>query len=97
VLIIDEIPRLLAVVAFLARHRIQVPDHVSLVTTGCDASLDWCHPLIAHMRWNSAPIVRHVVRWADSVRKGQHERSVIHFPAEFVPGGSIGPVRKSLH
>ena len=93
-LIIDEIPRLLAVVAFLARHRIQVPEQVSLVATACDASLDWCHPPIAHMRWDDAPIIRCVLRWVDSVRRGQPDRRVIQFPAAFVPGASIGPPRK---
>ena len=91
-LIIDESPRLLAAVAFLARRGIRVPEQVSLVSTDCDASLDWCDPVIAHMRWDSALIVRHVVRWVGTVRKGQTDRRVMTFPAEFVPGGSIGPV-----
>ena len=78
--------------AFLARRGIHVPEQVSLVSTDCDASLDWCHPAIAHMRWDNAPIVRRVVRWVDAVRKGNPDRKTINFPAEFVPGGSIGPV-----
>ena len=93
-LIIDETPRFIAAVAFLARHGIQMPEQVSLVSADCDALLDWCHPGIAHMHWDNAPIVRRVVRWVDAVRKGKPDRKVINFPAEFVPGGSIGPVRK---
>jgi DNA-binding LacI/PurR family transcriptional regulator len=92
-LIIDEIPRFFATVAFLARHRIHVPEQVSLVSTDCDASLDWCHPGIAHMRWDTAPIVRRVVRWVDNVRRGIPDRRVINIPVEFIPGASTGPVR----
>jgi DNA-binding LacI/PurR family transcriptional regulator len=90
-LIIDESPRFVATLAFLARHRIHVPEQVSLVSTDCDAALDWCHPGIAHMRWDSAPIVRRVARWANAVRKGKPDRRVINIPVEFIPGASIGP------
>ena len=30
----------------------------------------------------------------EAARKGNPDRKAINFPAEFVPGGSIGPVRK---
>jgi DNA-binding LacI/PurR family transcriptional regulator len=85
---------LIAALAFLARHRIQMPEQVSLVGTFCDTSLDWCHPGIAHLPWDNAPIVRRVVRWVNAVSKGNPDRKVINFPAEFVPGGSIDPVWK---
>ena len=90
-LLIDEIPNLVATLAFLARHGIRMPEQVSLVSTDCDAILDWCHPPIAHLRWDNALIVRRVVRWVNAVRKGRPDRRVINVPAEFVPGGSIGP------
>jgi DNA-binding LacI/PurR family transcriptional regulator len=93
-LIIDEIPNFFATVAFCARHGIRVPEQVSLVSTDCDALLDWCHPPIAHMRWDPKPIIRRVVRWVDAVRKGKTDRKIINFPAEFIPGGSTGPVWK---
>jgi len=90
-LLIDETPNLIATLAFLARHGIRMPEQVSLVSTDFDASLDWCHPAIAHLRWDNALIVRRVVRWVNSARKGRPDRRVVNFPAEFVPGGSIGP------
>jgi len=90
-LLIDETPNLIATIAFLARHGIRMPKQVSLVSTDFDATLDWCHPPIAHLRWNNALIVRRVVRWVNAVRKGRPDRLVINFPAEFIPGGSIGP------
>ena len=90
-LLIDEIPNLVATLAFLARHGIRMPEQVSLVSTDCDATLDWCHPPIAHLRWDDALIVRRVVRWVNAVRKGNPDRRVINVLAEFIPGGSIGP------
>jgi hypothetical protein len=44
------------------------------------------------MRWDNSLIVRRVVRWVDAVRKGKADRKIINISAEFVPGGSIGPV-----
>ena len=94
-LLIDQTPQLIAAVAFLARHGIRVPEHVSLISTDCDAILDWCHPPIARLHWDNSLIVRRVLRWVNSVRKGQPDRKVINFLAEFVPGGSIGPAWKA--
>jgi len=93
-LIVDEAPRYIAAAEFLARRGIKVPEQVSLVSTDDDPALAWCHPPIAHMRWNPKPVMRRVVRWVDAVRKGKADRKIINFPAEFVPGGSIGPVWK---
>ncbi|MCX6876924.1 MAG: substrate-binding domain-containing protein [Verrucomicrobia bacterium] len=91
-LIIDEIPRVFAAVTYLARHGIKVPEHVSLVCSDSDAFMDWCHPPIAHMRWDNALIVRRVVRWVNAMHKGKPARREANIPAEFVLGGSIGPV-----
>lgn len=93
-LIIDEASHYIAAAEFLARRGIKVPEQVSLVSTDDDTTLAWCHPPIAHMRWDSKPVIRRVVRWVAAVRKGNPDRKFINFPAEFVPGGSIGPVWK---
>jgi hypothetical protein len=63
-----------------------------LVSTDENAALSWCHPGIAYMTWDKTPIVRRVVRWAATVRKGGEDRKTINIAAKFVPGGSIGPV-----
>ena len=93
-LIIDEAAHYIGVAEFLARRRIHVPEQVSLVSTDDDAALAWCHPPVAHMRWDNVPIVRRVVRWVAAVRRGNPDRKIINVAAEFVPGGSIGPVCK---
>ncbi len=93
-LIVDEVPRYIAAAEFLTRRGIKVPEQASLVSTDDDPSLAWCHPPIARMRWDPKPIVRRVVRWVNAVRRGKTDRKVINYPAEFITGGSIGPVWK---
>jgi DNA-binding LacI/PurR family transcriptional regulator len=90
-LIIDETPKLIATMQFLARHHIDVPGQVSLVSPDLGKELNWCCPTIAHMEWNNKHIVRRVARWMAAVKKGNPDRDTINFPATFVPGGSIGP------
>lgn len=91
-LIIDETCWFIAALAFLVRRGIRVPEQVSLVSGDCETILDVCHPGFAHMRWDNSFIVRRVMHWVDAVRKGKADRKIINIPAEFVPGGSIGPV-----
>lgn len=93
-LIIDEVCWFIAALGFLVRRGIRVPEQVSLVSGDCEPVLEMCNPGFAHMRWDNRRIVRRVVRWVDAVRKGKADRKTINVPAEFVPGGSSGPVWK---
>lgn len=93
-LIIDETCWFIAALGFLVRRGLRVPGQVSLVVGEGVPILDMCWPGFAQMRWDSKLIERRVVRWVDAVRKGNPDRRIINIPAEFVPGGSIGPVRK---
>ena len=93
-LIIDEISRFIAATQFCARHGILIPDQVSLVSPDYDEALAWCHPAVAHIRWNPAPVVRRIVRWVAALQRDRPERDPSLIPAEFVPGGSIGPPRR---
>lgn len=92
-LILDEVAHYLAALQFLARRHLDVPGQVSLLCTDYDLSLAWFHPPVAHIRWDTPPIVRRVVRWVAAVAKGRADRKIINVPAQFVPGGSIGPVK----
>lgn len=94
-LIVDETPLLFAVMNHLVRRGIRVPDQVSLMTTDPDATLEWCHPAIAHIRWSEAPVIKHVLRWAYAVRRGGADRKVQVSPAEFINAGSIGPAART--
>jgi DNA-binding LacI/PurR family transcriptional regulator len=77
---------------FLAKGGIRVPEQVSLVCLDTDPSFDWCTPSVAHIRWKIAPVVRRLVRWARSVSQGRNYVKQTLTPAEFIPGGTIGPV-----
>jgi len=91
-LIVDEPSWFIAALTFMVRHGISVPEQVSLVAGECVPILDMCWPRLAQMRWDNRLIVRRVVRWVNSVRKGRADRKTINIPARFVPGGSIGSV-----
>ena len=92
--IVDEVTVFVATQQFLARRRILVPEQVSLVCTDADPTFNLCEPSIAHIRWDSGPVIRRVVRWAATVSRGGKDFRQTLTPAEFVPGGTIGPVRK---
>ena len=91
-LIVDEVPFFFATQQFLLGRGLRVPGQVSLVACDDDPAFAWCSPPIAHCHWDFAPIVRHITRWAVATSEGRTERRQMLFPAEFVPGGSIGPV-----
>ncbi len=93
-LIIEESPRLVAAMLFLLERGIKVPEQVSLVSAEYDNTIEWCHPAFAHMRGNSLPIVRRIVRWVTAAQRGNADCTTINFPAKFIPGGTIGPVWK---
>jgi DNA-binding LacI/PurR family transcriptional regulator len=93
-LIVDESMHFIATMHYLLCRNIQVPEQVSLVSADDAFLLAWCHPAVAHMQWDAAPIIRRVVRWVNAVKKGRADRKTINFPAVFIPGGSVGPVAK---
>lgn len=49
-------------------------------------------PTMAEIRWDKKQATRAILRWANRVAKGRQDRRQTLIPAEFVPGGSIGPV-----
>jgi len=91
-ILIDEVPFFAATQQFLARRRIRVPEDVSLICTDPDPSFVWCRPSISHIRWDSRPVERRIVRWAAAVSRGRQDLRQTSTPAEFVVGGTIGPV-----
>lgn len=68
-----------------------MPEDVSLVCTDDDPYFAWCLPSVAHIRWDSAPLVRRIVRWVDNLSRGRDDVRQVMVPAEFVAGGTIGP------
>jgi len=92
-LIIDEAPFFVAALQFLAHRRILVPEEISLVCSDDDPAFAWCKPMVSHIRWDTRPVVRRIVRWAANVSRGQGDVRQTLTKAEFVPGGTIGPAK----
>ena len=91
-LIIQEAVLFTAAQQFLARRGLRVPEDVSMICTDADPTFAWCKPSVAHIRWDSRPVVRRIVRWAANLSSGKPDVRQVLTPAEFVPGGTIGPV-----
>lgn len=92
VLLVDEAHLFHAVKHHLSGKGIRIPDDVSLICTDPDRTFDWCRPSIAHIRWDSGPVVRRIVRWAGNVARGRDDRRQTLTPARFVEGGTMGEV-----
>lgn len=90
-LIIQEAAFYFAALQFCASRGLRVPQDVSLICTDADPNFHWCQPSVAHIRWDSRPLVRRVVRWAANVSCGREDLRQTLTPAEFVPGGTVGP------
>ena len=90
-LYIDEAPVFVAVRDHLARRGIFAPEHVSLICADPSPCFEWCRPTVAHIRWDSAPVVRHILRWVANIAHGKEDRRQIYTKAEFVEGGTIKP------
>jgi hypothetical protein len=76
----------------LAGLGLHVPQDVSLICTDPDPGFEWCRPPVAHFRWDYRPAVRRIVTWAANVSRGKEDRRQTMTKAEFVEGGTIGPV-----
>ena len=92
-LILDEAFLFAAAQQHLAQRGILAPQHVSLVCATPDPTFAWCQPMIAHIRYDLHLVLRRVVRWADNVARGKDDRRQGFTKAEFVDGGTVGPVR----
>jgi len=90
-LLIDEMPLFIAAQQHLAQLGILAPRDVSLICHDPDRAFSWCRPSVAHIHWDSDPLVQRMARWADNVARGEDDRRQSFTKAEFVQGGTIGP------
>jgi DNA-binding LacI/PurR family transcriptional regulator len=79
----------------LARMGLVAPRDISLMCDDPDVVFSWCNPPVSHIRWDSRPLVNRILRWADRVSRGVVDRRHRYTLAEFVEGGTIGPVNSS--
>jgi DNA-binding LacI/PurR family transcriptional regulator len=92
-LIFNETFMLAAAQLHLAERGILSPRDVSLVCCDPpDAALAWMRPRVAHIRWDSGPLVRRVLQWLGNVQRGRKDLRQTEIAAGFVEGETIGPV-----
>ena len=91
-IMVEEVPHLYATLQFLAVRGLQVPGDVSLVCCDYHPTFEWSQPMISHIRWDSLKVVPHILRWANNVALNKDDLRQKITPAEFVEGGTIGPV-----
>jgi DNA-binding LacI/PurR family transcriptional regulator len=94
-LLVVEPPRVLATLHFLNQRRLRVPQEISVVCLGQDPMFHWCHPPLAHLRYDLQLPARRIVKWVAAVARGNHDQLFKLFPAEFDAGGSIGAAPKN--
>lgn len=93
-LIIDEVPLYLAVELHLARLGLLAPEGVSLLCLDPSPMFRWHRPSVAHISWDSGPIINQIVKWADTVARGHDNRRQTFTKAGFVEGGTFGPAAR---
>ncbi len=90
-LLIDGTPSFIAAQLHLAQRGILAPRDVSLICFDPDPAFSWCQPSVAHIHWDTDPIVRRIVGWADNVARGKIDRRKSYTKATFIEGGTMGP------
>ena len=91
-LITDEILLFTAVEQFLAQRRIRIPQDVSVICGDPEPEYAWREPSVAHFSVDSAPWVKHVLRWAAQIHQGKDYRRKVFCQTEYIPGGTVGVV-----
>ncbi|BCX48518.1 LacI family transcriptional regulator [Haloferula helveola] len=95
-LLVDEVELYTAVQHFLSNRGIRVPADVSLICTDSDPSFEWCRPKVTRIAWDSGPVVRRIVRWADNISRGKKDLRQTATTARFVEGETIGPPKPGI-
>ncbi len=78
----------------LARKGILAPEGVSLISGDEDPRYGICRPSVAHIHWDSSPLVKRVLNWANGIASGRQDSRKSTIEAEFVDGGTVGPALK---
>ena len=83
-----------ATAQFLLNRRLGVPQDVSLICIDKASYFNRFQPSISHVSWNDQPIVNRIVRWTNNIRQGKEDTRQSMIDAEFIEGGTMGPVPK---
>ena len=90
-LFISEASHFIAAQQHLVRMGIVIPRDVSLICQDPNMAFSWCVPEISHIKWDSQPVVKSILKWANRVARGNDNRKQNVILAEFVEGGTIVP------
>lgn len=94
-LIADEAPFYVAALQFCTSRGLRVPEDVSLICADPSPAFEWSRPTVAHILWETRPLVRRIVRWAANVSQKKPDLRQTLTQAEFITGGTIGPVARA--
>jgi DNA-binding LacI/PurR family transcriptional regulator len=93
-LIVHQAHQCAAVISFLGRRGLRVPQDVSIVCMSMDPVFNWCLPPLNYFQAPQKKHVARIVRWVDGVAKGSPDKRQVTFDAVYIPGGTVGPVKK---
>lgn len=94
-LILDEVAFFVAAMDFCASRGLRVPQDLSLMCLDSSPDFHWCRPAISHIAWDSAQVVRRVLRWVEKIGKRKTDQRQTYTKAEFIKGGTIGAAKMS--
>jgi DNA-binding LacI/PurR family transcriptional regulator len=81
-----------ATTQFLLNRGLRVPQDVSLICMNMAPYFTRYQPSISHVRWNDQLMVNRIGRWAKNISQGREDTRQTMIDAEFIEGGTIGPV-----
>jgi DNA-binding LacI/PurR family transcriptional regulator len=91
-LLLSEPPLFFAVQQYLLGKGLDVPRDVSLIVLDDDPAFEWFKPEVSRLRTDIQRRIPRVVRWVENVANGREDRRETLIHAEFIEGGTIGPV-----
>ena len=91
-LFLDEARLFVAAYLHLTQRGLVAPRDVSLICNDPDIVFSWCSPTVSHFRWDSRPVVSRLLEWVNNVSQGIKDVRHTLTPAEYVDGGTVGPV-----
>jgi DNA-binding transcriptional regulator YhcF (GntR family) len=87
----EEMPLFVATQQHLSSRGIVAPRDISLCCGDPDVAFDYCRPKVGHISWDSQPLVRRIVKWANNISRGKKDNRQTSIKAYFVEGGTLGP------
>lgn len=93
-IIINDKVTFSAVLQFLLKRGIRVPDDVSLICHEPINAFNWCDDPIAYIHWDWAPISRRLRSWMKNATLGKTDHRQLFVKPSFLPGRTLGPPAK---